>query len=247
MPRQPRLISPGVPAHIVQRGNDRMKCFREDGDCLLYRTHLRRLGEKFECALHAYCLMGNHVHLLLTPGTAEACTTLMKELSQTYAHYFNRKYARTGTLWEGRFRSCIVESAAYVLACYRYIELNPVRAGLVAHPALYPWSSYASNAGLREDALVTPHGEYLGMAIEDRARRLVYREFVDEGVSAGMLEAIRAATSGGYPLVSDRLKADLSASAKRRIDRGRAGRPAKRRADDKSEPDPDLFSAGAAS
>lgn len=247
MARRPRLISPGLPVHIVQRGNDRMECFREDNDFLLYRTQLSRLCNKFECALHAYCLMTNHVHLLLTPTDAHECAGLMKELSQTYAHYFNRKYNRTGTLWEGRFRSCLVESARYVLACYRYIELNPVRAGLVAYAALYPWSSHAANAGVRDDALITAHGEFSSLGSEAKAQHSVYRSFVEEGLAPAMLADIRAATAGGYPLASAELKSALRLRAGRRVERGRAGRPAKAAEENKSVPDPDLFSAGGAS
>jgi putative transposase len=247
MARQPRLISPDLPVHIVQRGNDRMECFREDNDFLFYRTQLSRLCKKFECALHAYCLMTNHVHLLLTPASANACAGQMKELSQTYAHYFNRKYARTGTLWEGRFRSCLVESAPYVLACYRYIELNPVRAGLVAHPSLYPWSSYAANAGIRDDALIAPHGEFTSLGTETKKRHSVYRSFTEEALAPAMLAEIRAATAGGYPLASDEFRSALRLRAGRRLERGRAGRPAKVAEDNKSVPDPDLFSAGGVS
>ena len=224
-----------------------MKCFREDTDFLFYLTHLRVLLEKFACALHAYCLMSNHVHLLLTPAAPAACAGLMRELSQRYAWHFNRRYLRTGTLWEGRFRSCLVESSRYVLACYRYIELNPVRAGLVALPALYPWSSHAANAGLRADVLVTPHAEYVALATESHARQTVYKGLVAEGNSPSMLEAIRSATAGGYPLVSEALKSSLKVSCGRRVDRGSAGRPSRCQGDEKSVPAPDLFSAGGAS
>lgn len=201
-----------------------MTCFRDGADFLLYLTHLRGLSAKFRCAVHAYCLMTNHVHLLVTPQAARACSGLMKELSQRYACYFNRKYERTGTLWEGRFRSCLVDSASYVLACYRYIELNPVRAGLVALPSLYPWSSYAANTGTRQDALIAPHGEYLSIASDDGARHGRYRALLEEGSSASVLAVIRAATAGGYPLGSDEFKSGLALPPGRRLDRGRAGR-----------------------
>src|SRR5436190_13263478 len=121
MARQPRLILPGVAVHIVQRGNNRARCFGGDEDFTVYLALLRQLSPKAECAVHAYCLMPNHVHLLATPARSESCAGLMKELSQRYAHYFNHKHQRTGTLWEGRFRSCIAESARYAMACYRYI------------------------------------------------------------------------------------------------------------------------------
>lgn len=118
-----------------------------------------------QCELHAYCLMTNHVHLLLTPQDSEACSLLMRDLGRSYVQYFNRRHDRTGTLWEGRFRSCIVESAGYVLACYRYVELNPVRAGMVNHPSSYAWSSHAVNAGMRADPAVLPHCEFTALAL----------------------------------------------------------------------------------
>lgn len=147
MPRQPRLILPEVAVHIIQRGNNRGACFHADSDYLVYLLHLRELSSKFDCSVHAYCLMPNHVHLLLTPGSPDSCTGLMRDLGQRYVQYFNRRHRRSGTLWEGRFRSCVAESARYVLACYRYIELNPVRAGLVSDPRAYPWSSFRANVG----------------------------------------------------------------------------------------------------
>lgn len=131
MARPVRLSFPGVALHVIQRGHNRNACFREESDYLVYLAHLRQLSAKHGCALHAYCLMTNHVHLLLTPGAAGACTALMRDLGRRYVQYFNRRYRRSGTLWEGRFRSCIAESAHYVLGCYRYIELNPVRAAMV--------------------------------------------------------------------------------------------------------------------
>ena len=138
MPRQARLVLPDVALHVIQRGHNRQACFRQETDYLVYLTLLHDLSTKRRCAMHAYCLMTNHVHLLLTPGDAQACATLMRDLGQGFVQYFNRRYERSGTLWEGRFRSCLVESARYVLACYRYIELNPVRAGMVADASSYP-------------------------------------------------------------------------------------------------------------
>ena len=132
MPRLARFILPGVAVHIVQRGNNRAACFRRDGDYTLYLLHLRELAAALDCAVHAYCLMTNHVHMLITPPSAQACMALMRNLGQRYVQHFNRVYERTGTLWEGRYRSCVVQSAQYVLACYRYIEHNPVRARMAA-------------------------------------------------------------------------------------------------------------------
>jgi putative transposase len=155
--------------------------------------------------------MTNHVHVLVTPGTAAACTLVMRELGRRYVPYFNRRQERTGTLWEGRFRSCIVESASYVLACYRYIELNPMRAGMVDHPAGYPWSSYAANSGARPDCSLSPHAEFTALASAPEKRHAAYRGLFGVEIDEPMLEAIRDATNAGYPLASDGFKAAVIA------------------------------------
>ena len=154
MARQPRLIIPGVAVHVVQRRVDRSACFREDSDKFVYLSALRDLLEKTHCSLHAYCLMTTHVHLLLTPATEAGCGELMRDLGRIYVRYFNDRYARSGTLWEGRFHSCLVESPDYVLNCYRYIERNPVRAAIVGEASAYSWStvmrcSIAHMSGIR--------------------------------------------------------------------------------------------------
>ena len=142
MPRRARLSLPGVPWHIIQRGNNRSVCFHAEDDYQFYLHYLKEFADKFGCALHAYVLMTNHVHLLLTPARDDSAALMMKHLGQRYVQYVNRTYRRSGTLWEGRFRSCLTQSEDYVLACYRYIELNPVRAGMVLKPQDYRWSSY---------------------------------------------------------------------------------------------------------
>jgi putative transposase len=211
MPRSLRLILPGVAVHIIQRGNNRNACFRADSDYLVYLAHLRHLSDKYECAVHAYCLMTNHVHLLMTPSTADACTALMRDLGQRYVQYFNGRHERTGTLWEGRFRSCLVESARYVLACYRYIELNPVRAGMVDHPSGYLWSSHAVNSGMRYDPWVSPHAVFEELATDAEQRYPAYRRLSDERLDTVLQQAIRNATNTGYPLASDAFKANVLA------------------------------------
>ncbi len=203
MPRTLRLILPGVAVHIIQRGNNRVACFREDGDYLVYLAHLRQLADKYECAVHAYCLMTNHVHLLVTPSGAGACTGLMRDLGQRYVQYFNRRHDRSGTLWEGRYRSCVVESSRYVLGCYRYIELNPVRAGMVHHPSSYLWSSYAVNSGMRGDPLIASHAEFCALGMDAGKRHASYRALLEQGLNDALLKMIRNATNGGYPLASE--------------------------------------------
>jgi len=220
--------------HIVQRGNDRHACFRHDSDYLLYLLHLRALAAKSGCAVHAYCLMTNHVHLLVTPRYPESCTTLMRDLGQRYVQYFNRRYGRTGTLWEGRFRSCLVESARYVLACHRYIELNPVRARLADHPAAYPWSSHKGNAGLGDDPLVSAHTELLALGQTAPSRQSAYRALFGEALDPVITRSIRNATYTGLPLASETLKRKLASEHGCRVKPGRRGRPPK------SGSDPDL-------
>ncbi len=243
MPRQQRLVVPDVPLHVIQRGNDRMACFRQERDYLVYLALLQQASKKFECAVHSYCLMTNHIHLLLTPGFSDASAALMHGLAHRYAQYFNREHQRTGTLWDGRYRSCLVESSSYVLACYRYIELNPVRAGMVSHPKAYPWSSYAANSGARTDQLISPHPEFTALG------PAAYGDLIGAAVESTLLMQIRDATNSGYPLATESFKRELGTVTGRKTGPGRAGRPVKSRTEEKSksEPDPDLFSGGGVS
>jgi putative transposase len=145
MPRRARLVMPGVAWHVIQRGNNRSACFYAEEDYRFYLNTLKEQADKFGCAVHAYVLMTNHVHLLLTPSRIDSVALTMKNLGQRYVQYINRTYRRSGTLWEGRYKSCLVQDETYVLACYRYIELNPLRAGMVKHVGDYRWSSYRTN------------------------------------------------------------------------------------------------------
>jgi len=200
MARQPRQSIPDVALHVIQRGNNRVACFRHDSDFLLYLAQLRHLAPIAGCAIHAYCLMPNHVHLLLTPSREDSCSQLMKQLGQRYAQYFNKRYGRTGTLWEGRFRSCIVNTASYLIACYRYIELNPVRAGIVSHPSLYPWSSYALNtSGEAACHALSPHAEFVALASTEGGRAAAYKTLLDQDLEPTVIDAIRNATNTGLP------------------------------------------------
>jgi len=219
MPRQARLVVPNVSLHILQRGHDRRECFRHDTDYLVYLSNLRELCATTGCALHAYCLMTNHVHLFLTPTSTEACALLMRSLGQRYVQYFNRRYERRGTLWEGRFRSCLVDSPQYVVACYRYVELNPVRAGMVASPSAYEWSSYAGNAGHVSNRLLTAHAEYLGLATDLAMRHAAYRDLFAVADEPAFLAAVRDATNGGFSIIGDQLKARLPQETQGRLKR----------------------------
>ena len=192
--------------HIVQRGHDRRDCFREESDYLVYLENLRDLLGKASCALHAYCLMTNHVHLLLTPSTADGCAWLMRNLGQRYVQYFNRRYIRRGTLWEGRFHSCLVDTARYVLACYRYVERNPVKAGMVLSPQAYRWSSYSGNAGQADNTLLSPHAEYVALAKAAAARHAAYRQMLEQEDDPAFLAAIRNTPSDSLALVGGGLR-----------------------------------------
>lgn len=225
MPRRLRIAVPDVAAHVIQRGNNGAPCFFRESDYLYFLGQLQALADQIGISVHAYCLMTNHVHLLLTPHSELGCTTLMKHLSQRHAQYINRVYERTGSLWDGRFRSCPTESRRYILACYRYIELNPVRAGMVATPGEYPWSSYAVNAQGAESGMVTPHEEYLALGTESSSRLAAYGRLIEDALDASLLAQIREATNGGYALGSETFQSALSVSLGRRVVRGRAGRP----------------------
>lgn len=192
MPRRPRLELPGLPLHVTHRGVNRAATFIDDDDFLFY---LRCLGEAFAghgIALHAYALMTNHVHLLVTPPEAGRLSAAMCRLGRRYVPAFNRKYGRTGTLWEGRFKSCLVDSGRYLLAVHRYIELNPVRAGMAEAAEGYRWSSARASLNLVSDGLITFHDTYssLGVTAMERARR--YRDWLEQGMDVEQLAAIRA-------------------------------------------------------
>jgi putative transposase len=194
---------------------------------------MREISMRHRVSVHAYCLMTNHVHLLLTPDASDGCAAFMRDLGQRYVQYFNRTHQRTGTLWEGRFRSCPVESSQYVLACYRYIELNPVRAGMVDQPIAYQWSSHGANIGTRPDSTLSPHPDLCALDTEGRWRVSYARMFVDPLDERAIAE-IRHATNGNLPLGSASLKAQLLAKG-HRISHGRSGRPSSGSADDQPE------------
>ena len=227
MPRRARLAIPGIPWHIIQRGNNRSVCFHAGEDYQLYLHYLEEYATRFGCAIHAYVLMTNHVHLLLTPQRADSVALLMKNLGQRYVQYINHTYHRSGTLWEGRFRSCLTQTEDYVLACYRYIELNPVRAGMVIRPQDYRWSSYHANALGKTSCFIVPHEQYLRLGHDDAARREAYRALFKAHLDEAMAGQIRSATNGNYALGSERFQHEIEAMLGRRASRGQSGRPCK--------------------
>ncbi len=213
MSRFPRPVIVNVPLHIVQRGNNRDPCFfsRED-----YRTYLGMLedaGKESSCVVHAYVLMPNHVHLLASPQSANAPAGMMKRLGQRYVQFINRKYGRVGTLWQGRYHSSLVDTERYFLACQRYIELNPVRAGLVEHPVAYDWSSYRVHAHGKKSGIVVPHEIYNGLGSEPIERASCYRALFNEAIPQPFLDQFRQATNSngicGSTHFSDRIGAAL--------------------------------------
>ena len=204
MPRTGRFVIPDVGVHVVQRGHDGQACFFEDSDRLAYLDYLHGFAVRFKCSVHAYCLMTNHVHLLITPSSEDGCALLMKHLSQHYVQRINARLNRLGTLWQGRFYSCPVAAERYVLACYRYIERNPVAAGMVSQAAEYPWSSFAVNARGATDGFLRPHAAYMGLANDCAVRGNVYRELVDTPLEQPVIDEIRRATRGGYVMGAER-------------------------------------------
>lgn len=227
MPRQPRIDLPYVAQHVVQRGNDRRPCFFEPIDHVRYLDDLQDLARRAGCAVHAYVLMTNHVHLLLTPSQTGQVGSLMQALGRRYVRYINDRYHRTGTLWEGRFKACPVDTDSYLLRCHRYIELNPVRAAMVSEPADYRWSSYAANARGECDSLLTTHPVYLALGPDATTRQQTYRDMVAEATSAEELDLIRLRLQRQHALGNDRFRAMIEAQLNRRAGPAKIGRPRK--------------------
>ncbi len=196
MPRQPRVVLQAVPMHVIQRGHDRQRCFFVDEDYVLYRQWLHEEAVIAACQVHAYVLMSNHVHFLVSVDDAMRLARMMKGLAQRYAQYLNYHHGTSGTVWDGRYKSCLVQTEAYLLTCQRYIELNPVRAGMVRFPGNYKWSSYRCNAEGRHDEVVTPHSVYERLGIDGPERRQAYMRLFHETLTPMQLEQIRAAGNG---------------------------------------------------
>jgi putative transposase len=219
MARMPRVTCPGLPHHIIQRGNNRSATFFADDD---YHAYLKWLGEamqQYGCRLHAYVLMTNHVHLLMTPETESSISQTLQSLGRRYVRYINGAYDRSGTLWEGRYKSSVVQSERYLLACYRYIELNPVRAGMVSHPRGYRWSSYAHNGLGNQDRYISEHSEYLRLGSGNRERRQAYRQLFTGSLDDEQLPVIRDCANRNLVLGNDRFREEIEAQLRRRVQR----------------------------
>ncbi|MGZ8919130.1 MAG: transposase, partial [Methylobacter sp.] len=218
MARLPRIIIPGQPQHIIVRGNNRSEIFCCDADYRFYLEKLQAACKKHDCQVHAYVLMTNHVHLLMTPFSEAGLGKTLQMLGRYYVQYFNYCYRRTGTLGEGRYKATLIDSESYLLTCMRYIELNPVRAGMVTDPADYPWSSYRLNALGQADDLVTPHAEYLRLGTDDSERRTAYSALFEQAISETQINEIRDATNKAWALGDGRFKERIELQLARRVE-----------------------------
>ena len=227
MARLPRYALPGQAQHVIQRGNNRCAIFVTDDDYRFYLECLSDAAKKTGCDIHAYVQMTNHVHLLVTPQHKESIAKMLQSVGRRYVQYFNQAYKRTGTLWEGRYKATLIDSEAYLLTCYRYIELNPVRAGMVLQPAEYAWSSYRCHAEGAENSLITDHPLYLALGATTEARQSAYRELLGSDLSTTELDSIREATNKAWVLGSHRFKEEISVLTDRRVMALSKGRPRK--------------------
>lgn len=225
MARLSRLFLPDCPQHVIQRGNNRMVIFRQEQDYRQFLEWLRNAALDYGVSIHSYVLMSNHLHLLASAKQSDALGRMMQSVGRRYVRYFNDKYERTGTLWEGRYRSTLVESSRYFMICSRYIELNPVRGGIVINPAYYPWSSYQGNIGEGNDLLLTPHQEYWALGNTPFDRHAAYKAIVAQGLGESEVALIRQQTNKGWALASEGFVQRLDSLASRRMAQKPKGRP----------------------
>jgi len=219
MPRLPRFVLPGQPQHIIQRGNNRQDIFKEKADYLFYLEKLADASKKHKCDIHAYVLMTNHVHLIITPHTEDGIGKMMQMIGRYYVQYFNRCYQRTGTLWEGRYKATLIDTENYLLTCMRYVELNPVRAiNMVKHLSDYLWSSYSCNALGKHDELVTVHKVFKRLGKTEKERQIAYRQLFRNRLTEDMLETIREATNKAWILGGNRFKKRMAKKLARQVE-----------------------------
>lgn len=225
MARKPRHYLPGVPCHVVQRGNNRQARFYSEQDYRSYLGFLKEAADRYGCRIHAYVLMTNHVHLLVTPDDREGISRMMQSVGRRYVQLINYQYRRTGTLWEGRHKASLIDSEQYLLSCYRYIELNPVRAGMVESPADYPWSSYRAHAMGEENLIIKDHELYICLGGEPLSRQYAYRELFRQRMDGELVHKIRQAMEYGMPLGNERFKTQIERALGRKFGRIKRGRP----------------------
>ena len=224
MSRLPRLCLPGYPLHMIQRGVNRQRIFVSPWDRYLFLAILDEASRKHELQIHSFVLMDNHIHLLATPSRADSASKTMQSVGRSYVHHFNSQYKRTGTLWEGRFKSTLVDSNAYFMMCSRYIELNPVRAGIVSQPGDHRWSSYRHNADGMAEPLITEHALYSDLGGSNRARQMSYRALFQTQPDLVSYDEIRESTNKGWPLGDSEFRQRVETTAVRRcapLPRGR--------------------------
>ncbi|MDH5572422.1 MAG: transposase [Gammaproteobacteria bacterium] len=226
MPRRKRIYLPGLPYHIVQRGNNREACFVEPENYQYYLELWKDCSKRYSVAVHAYCLMTNHIHFLITPEHSDSISRTMSVIGSRYAYYFNKTYKRSGTIWEGRHKSSLIQSDRYFLTCARYIELNPVAAGMVSKPEEYKWSSYLANAWGRESSLV-PHDEYLKLGSDIKKRCFAYREIFRHHLSEHDIHLIERASEYCCPLGDDHFCHQIEARYGIKLGHSARGRPQK--------------------
>lgn len=224
MPRRPRINVAGYPQHVVQRGHNREACFFAEEDYQFYLHWLKKGAKKYGCEIHAYVLMTNHVHLLVSPQQPEGISRLMQSLGRRYAQYVNRIYRRSGSVWEGRFKASLIQAEDYLLTCYRYIELNPVRADLVRDPGEYPWSSYRWHGLGQRNELITDHVLYHSLGKTEEERHAAYRALFRAHLDDEALDEIRISVSRGLPLGSERFREQVEDALGRRVGLKRRGR-----------------------
>ncbi len=229
MARLPRFVIPGQPQHVIVRGNNRSEIFCADADYQFYLEKLKQACDKHGCTLHAYVLMTNHVHLLISPDKEQGLSKALQMLGRYYVQYYNYSYQRTGTLWEGRYKATLIDSESYLLTCMRYIESNPVRAGMVDHPSDYPWSSYHFNAQGKPNELLMPHVEYVRLGKTADERMAAYRQLFKHRIPESSMDEIREATNKAWVLGNDRFKQRVQKQLERRVE------PSARGGDRKSE------------
>jgi putative transposase len=225
MPRKPRFNLMGIPQHVIQRGNNREPCFYAEEDYRWYLDDLREVAEKYHCRIHAYVLMTNHVHMLVTPMVEHGISQMMQALGRRYVYYINKTYKRTGTLWEGRYKSSLIDSDRYLLTCMRYIELNPIRANMVSHPGEYKWSSYQANARNGIDPLIENHPLYMALGPTDEIRQSVYRELFRHHIDNETLHDIRESLNHELVLGCSYFKEKIEKMTERQTRLGQPGRP----------------------
>jgi putative transposase len=229
MARLPRLVIPHQPHHVIQRGNDRQLIFRDTDDYIIFLNWLREGAKQFKVAIHAYVLLSNHVHLLASPSDVTGLGRMMQWIGRYYVPYFNRKYKRVGTLWQGRYKATVIESERYFMTCSRYIELNPVRAGMVSNPTDYPWSSYAHHTGMKADPIITDHPLYWALGNTPFEREAAYEDLTEQVLTLEEIAMINDATLKGWVLGSEKFQIALEKKTKVRVRPAKKGRPLKQR------------------